>query len=46
MDTLMENTSKQDQKIAKSFLANLLDISPLKITSLDVEIKLPGSEVR
>jgi len=45
MDTLLENTSKQDQKIAKSFMANLRDISAFHITSLDVEVKLPGKGV-
>ena len=45
MDTLLENTSKQDQRIAKLFMAGLRDVSVVRSSSLDVEVKLPGKEV-
>lgn len=45
MDTLLENTSKQDQRIAKSFMDHLPDLTTLHIASLDVEVKLPGKDV-
>lgn len=45
METLLENTSKHDQRIARLFMAHLREMSALHITSRDVEVTLPGKDL-